>query len=267
MKHKLLLLITVASSLVAQAQLKQGTVTFERKQNMHRTIQNEEIKAMVPEYRTSKHVLVFSDSESVYKVVPEDETPDPFNGGGGGVFIRVGGADGGIIYKNFAASKSVEERELGAKTYIIADSIRGQKWKLTNETKQIMGFNCRKATTTTEMRRAVMRTISNNGTSTEDTARPAPTTQAITAWYADDITCPVGPENYGGLPGVILQIDIDNGLIVFNAIDIKQTANEKEVKEPKKGKKVTRDEFNKLMMDAFGGQGGGGGQRIMRFGN
>ena len=50
-----------------QAQVKEGTIVYERKINMYRTIQDEQMRAMIPEFRTSKHMLLFSDSVSVYK--------------------------------------------------------------------------------------------------------------------------------------------------------------------------------------------------------
>ena len=54
------------------AQMKEGTIVYERKMNLHRTITDEQMKAMMPEFRTSKHQLLFSDSTSVYKAVAEE---------------------------------------------------------------------------------------------------------------------------------------------------------------------------------------------------
>ena len=83
--RKVLLSFTCLSGfLLANAQQKEGTIVFERKINMYKTITDEQMRAMMPEFRTSKHMLLFSDSISVYKAIPEDEAPDPFAGGGGG---------------------------------------------------------------------------------------------------------------------------------------------------------------------------------------
>jgi GLPGLI family protein len=263
MKKLISTLVVAVLAVNGFSQVKTGTITYERTQNMHRIIQNEQMKSMVPEFRNSKHLLIFNDSESVYKLVPEMENEES----GGGMVFRMGGSDGGVIYKNMASGKSIEERELGAKTFLITDSIKGQKWKISAETKQILGYNCRKATTTIETRRSGARVFTSSSTSgtTDTTAKPTTVLQEVVAWFAYDISCPIGPDNYSGLPGVILQLDVDKGLITLNAVELKTTANTKELKEPKKGKKVTREEFTKMMMDAFGGQGGG--QRMMRFGN
>jgi GLPGLI family protein len=260
----LAVLLCSTSATFSQA-VTSGIITYERKINMHRRIQDEQVKAMVPEFRTSKHMLLFSDSTSVYKAVPEEEMPETFNDGGGGgarISFRSGGGESGELYKNFAVWKSVESRELGAKTYIIEDSIRPRAWKLTGETKQIMGYTCRKAVSTeTMMLGGGMRISFGGGANQADTAnRPAPKPVTVEAWYAESITAPVGPESYGMLPGVILELNIDNGSMIFSAIDIKKEVEQKDIKEPKKGKKITRQEYIKMQTELMGS----GGNRVIR---
>jgi GLPGLI family protein len=251
------------------AQQKVGTVIFERKINMHRVIQDEQMRAMMPEFRTSEHILLFSDSVSVYKMVPEDEAPDPFAGGGGGPRIMMRfGADGGDLYKNFAQSKSIQTSELGGKNFLITDSIRQQPWKLSSDTKQILGYNCHKATRKINQPMMGMRKVtmtSGGGAPSVDTSsknKPAPKEIEVVAWFADDIISPVGPENYGQLPGVILELNIDNGQTVYTAKDIKKTVDAKELKEPKKGKIVTQQEYMKMMQELMNNQGGPGMMRM-----
>jgi GLPGLI family protein len=266
--------LVITTMLVAQ--VKEGTIVYERKINMHRRITDEQTRSFIPEFRTSKHQLLFSDSTSLYKLLPEDEAPDPFEGGGGGqrTVFRMGGGDAGELYKNFVDGKSIEATELGAKQYIIEDSIRKQRWKLTEETKTIAGHLCRKAITTQKqinlggVRMMTMTSMDGNvktDTTKKTDAPPTPKEVDVVAWYADDIVSPVGPENNGGLPGVILALDIDKGGTTYTAIDIKSTINKKDLKEPKKGKKVTREEYRKLqgeMMKNMQMPGGGGMIRV-----
>ncbi len=237
-------MFSIAALLTAQvlfAQMKEGTIIYERKINMHRKITDEQMKAMIPEFRTSRHQLLFSDSTSRYKAVVEENAPDPFAPAGGGqVMIRMG-ADGSEQYRNFSEAKLIKSRELGAKTYIIEDSIKQQGWKLTDETKIILNYVCKKATRTNE--------------------RGA----EIEAWYAENFLTPAGPENFAGLPGAILQLDINKGEIVFTALSISDKVDKKEIHEPKKGKKITRAEFTKLMQDMMGNPGPGG-NRVIRIG-
>jgi GLPGLI family protein len=261
MKKAFLLLTGFASITILHAQIKEGTIFYDQKINMHRNIQDEQMKAMMPEFRTAKYQLEFSDSVSVYKIVPEDEAPDPFAGGGGGgrrVFTMNAGGSGDM-YKNFSQMKSIQSTELAGKNFMIVDSIRQQPWKLGTETKQILGHSCHKATrrlTQAAGGRRIM--VMNGGVTSPDTSaakKPAGRDVEVVAWYADDIVSPAGPENYGQLPGVILQLDVDNGATVYTATEIKKTADLKNLKEPKKGKVVTQQEYTKMMMDMMGNGG------------
>ena len=104
-----------------------------------------------------------------------------------------------------------------------------------------------------------------SGAPVRDTTRTAaPTTREVevVAWYADDLVSPVGPENYGQLPGVILQLDVDNATTVYTATEVKKAVDMKDLKEPKKGKVVTRVEYQKLMNDLMSNQGPGTGFRM-----
>lgn len=260
MKRLLLLLVIALSSQAIFAQQKQGTIIYERKINIWKRITDEQMRAMIPEFRTSKHVLYFSDSISLYKAVPEDETPDPF-GGGGNVVIRMGGANGGELYKNFATATSIQANEVGGKNFLIIDSIKSPTWKISSETKQILGITCRKATRTAQAPQAVIRTMTSmNGDITKDsTLNKAPKTKEVevVAWFAENIPAPVGPEAYGQLPGAVLEVNFNDGETIFTAKEILQTVDTKNLKEPQKGKRITQAEYRKMMMDVMQNQSGG----------
>lgn len=266
-----------ASVSLLHAQMKAGTIVYDQKINMHRNIQDEQMKAMMPEFRTAKYQLEFSDSVSLYKLIPEDEAPDPFAGGGGArrMVFTMGGA-GSETYKNFSQMKSIQSSELGGKNFLIVDSIRQQPWKLGDETKTILGHICHKATRKIIQPAQRRMVFGGPGAPPADTAKtarpgavPAGKEVEVVAWYADDIVSPAGPESYGQLPGVILQLDVDNGATVYTATDIKKTVDQKSLKEPKKGKVVTQQEYVKMMMDLMGNGGGipMGGGGVMRIGN
>jgi GLPGLI family protein len=261
MKRVFFLFTGLLSLSTLQAQLKEGTVVYERKINMHRSIQDEQMKAMIPEFRTSKHMLLFSDSVSMYKMVPEDEAPDPFAGGGGFRLNIRGGSDGSELYKNFALAKSIQATEKGGRNFLIVDTIQQQPWKLGTETKQILGHTCHKATRKVMQAPSISRVMTMGGSgpapAPRDSTQPRPQGREVdvVAWYADDIISPVGPENYGQLPGVILQLDVDNAATLYTATEVKKSFDAKELKEPKKGKVVSRQEYAKIMNDLMGSQG------------
>jgi GLPGLI family protein len=231
------LLFIMPAMLVMQAviaQVKEGIIVYERKVNIHRRITDESQKAMIPEFNTSKVQLVFSGNESSFKNLPEDEDIRDNAGEGNRRFvIRFGGADN-EIYKNYSTEKVIELREMGPKKYIIEDSLPRQSWKLDEETKTVKGYTCKKA-------------IAKNKDGGD-----------IIAWYTEDIQSPAGPEQFGGLPGTILELNINDAEIVFTALDINtKDFDPKSVKAPANGKKIARKDFQKMLDDEFGPNPGG----------
>lgn len=253
-----------AATLV-EAQQKEGTIIYERKINLHKTIANPEMKAYMPEFRTTKHALLFSDSISVYQLLPDDEAPDPFaggdGGGGRGISMRFGGigGDAGTTYRNFAQAKVVQATELGGKNFLIVDTIKQQAWKMSEETKKILGYTCFKASMKMPVRSqmSIRTMVSVNGSKPDSTKTSTPSVPReadLVVWYAPAILTPAGPEGYGMLPGVILEADFDNGQMAYKALEVKSSVNAKELKEPTKGKTVTRAEYQKMMMDLMNQQ-------------
>lgn len=241
MKRLFLVVITVLLVTAIHAQATGGKIIYERKMNMHKRLppENENMKNMIPEFNTIKTQLLYSGEESIYKDLPEEEDIREHAGEDGNRMVfRMGGGDN-ETYKNYALQKTVEQRELGPKKYIIEDSLRKLNWKLTGETMKIKNYQCSKAIATTRQ--------GDN----------------VVAWYTEDIPVPAGPDQFGGLPGLILQADIGDGWIVFTAADIQPTVDKKLVKAPANGKKVTRQEFQKMMEEAFGPDNGGPKIRII----
>jgi GLPGLI family protein len=245
---KRILFATIAGLVmqVAGAQVKEGKIVYQRKMNMHKRLsaEHESMKNMIPEFNTSKSELLFAESESIFKNLQEEEEDIRETAGqqeGGRVIRRFGGGDN-QVYKNYSTDRVIELRELGPKKYIIEDSIRKMNWKLDeSETRTIKGYTCKKA-------------VSKDPRGTE-----------VVAWYAEQITCPSGPENWGGLPGLILEVNVGDGEIVYTPIEINDKSDKKMVKAPTGGKKITRQEFQKMMEDQFGANPGGGPSiRIIR---
>ena len=123
---KYFLLAFVLTAVMAKAQIKQGTIIYERKVDVHRRMQDAQMKAMVPQFQTAKSELIFSDNISVYKALPEENAPDPFNNGGGNVvMIKIGGpGEDAVLYKNYSSQKFLEQTELADKPYIIDDTVK-----------------------------------------------------------------------------------------------------------------------------------------------
>ncbi len=230
MKKILFAALAVSAFQFANAQLTEGKIVYEQKVDLHRRMEDEQMKAMIPQFRTSKFELNFADGQSIYKA--QEEEPDiTENNGNGNVVMKFGGANS-EYYKNFIKQKQIEKRELAETDYIIEDSIKHITWKLIDETKNILGYNCKKANGKTE-----------RGSDVE-------------AWYTEEIPVSTGPETFNGLPGMIMQIDINKEEIVITATGLEKSANKKELKAPSKGKKITPGDFAKLEKEIFGNQSG-----------
>jgi GLPGLI family protein len=266
MKRIQLFILVITIAIAATAQQKEGTITYQRTINNWKRITDESRRASIPEFQVSKYILYFTDSISIYKLIPDENALEPFaNGEGGGGFRRFnfGGGDGDL-FKNFTTGLTTQASELGGKNFLITDTIRKQSWKISAETKEILGVVCRKATLKITQPNFQGRAFNFNrnrpaGDTTTRQAPPAPREIEIFAWFAQSILAPAGPDTYGQLPGVILELNVDNGTTVYKALTLKPTVDAKELKEPKKGKKVTRQEYGQLQRELFQNQGGFGG--------
>lgn len=242
MKRIILMLGMLVCILAAHAVFaQQGVITYENRVNMHRNIpaDRQEMKAMVPEFRTTKMQLFFNAEESLYKPVIEDEE-EQFSGSGGvRMSFRMPKTE---TYTNNATSLIFALQELMGKKYLITDTVKMSPWKLGTETKDIMGYTCRMAYFTSTQEITTMRV--ENGTPTPEKRT---ITQEITAWYTDQIRPSLGPERYNTLPGTVLALDINNGerVIVARNIELRELKKD-ELKVPDAGTKVSQAEFRKI---------------------
>jgi GLPGLI family protein len=184
------------------------------------------------------------------------------NSGGGGMQIRmIGAGTDDVMYSNIEATRRVELRELGTKKYIVEDTIRRMNWKLSDETKTVMGHVCRKAMSQRIGSRMMMN-MDNGKMERKEIAD----TSNIVAWFTTDIPVSTGPAEFQGqLPGMILEIDVNNGRTVYKAIEITPKVDIATIKEPKGSKKLTPAEFNKerdKMFEEMSRNNGGPGRTI-----
>jgi GLPGLI family protein len=231
---------------IASAQQKEGKVIYERTTIVQMNfnfagMSNEMAQQMVPKSRTDKFELNFANNQSLWKQA-EQENNDDNDFGGGGMQIRmiVAGSND-VMFCNFDDAKKVEQREVFDKKFIIEDSIRSLKWKLSDETKSILNHVCRKGIATRYGKRTMMNV--DNG---KMERKEVDDTTNIIAWFTTDIPVSAGPAEYQGqLPGLILEMDINNGRQTFKATDISAKADVASIKEPTGKKRYTTEEFNK----------------------
>lgn len=238
----ILVMVIAASSL--HAQQTEGVITYEVRLNMHKGLspERQNMKAMIPEFRTYKQELFFNANESLYKTLIEDEEEEESSGGGITMRFKQPKVE---TYVNQETEKLISLQEFFGKTYLINDTLKVSPWKFGTETKTIMGYECKQAFFT-------------------DESRPD-RKQEITAWYTDKIRPFLGPESFGSLPGAVLAVDINNAerVIVCKKVEMRPL-KKNELKEPTSGEKVTRAEFRKKMDDQRKEMEKNGGRMIIR---
>ena len=230
------------STVAVSAQQNQGRIIYERVTKLQIQINDPAFQNSLPQERKDKYELLFSGNKTLWRAV-EDDSPESDmsfdNGAGAHIKIMVPGSND-ITYSDLMELKKIEQKELFAKTFIVEDSIRKLKWKLGNETKKIMGYDCRIATS--QKIGSSMRVTMDNG---EMKRQEVMDTANIVAWFTDAIPGFGGPDAYQAqLPGTILEIDINNGRSHFVALELSPKVDVKEIKEPK-GKRITPEEFKK----------------------
>lgn len=274
--RKMILMITMAILSLSQtmAQVKEGKLIFERKINMHRMITDPEMRRNIPEFRTERFELIFNEQATMFKTIPNEDAPDPFANSGGG-----GGARGMNFmfrmpetntYTDIASQMQYEARSIFENDYLIVDTLKPNNWKLSDETKTIANYVCKKATTSVVPMAFTMRFGGGDrrARNSEDTSKQAdrkPKEIQLVVWYTESIPLSIGPDTYSGLPGAILEVDSDNGANVISALNYLPKYSPKELKQPTKGKKLNRAQFQTemqtIMKDMQRG-GGFGGIRI-----
>ena len=126
------------------------------------------------------------------------------------------------------------------------DKLKPYDWKLESGTKNIGEYTCYKATFTREVE--VLSSISFSGSSKVKgkTTDRQMETQTVTAWYTPQIPVNNGPENYYGLPGLILEINTGEQQIVCSKI-VLNPKDKIDIKEPTKGKIIDQAEYEEIM--------------------
>ena len=185
--------------------------------------------------------------------------------------VSFGGASANsIYYKNLKEKRYAHKKDIQGKTFLIKDDLKTFDWKLSSETKSIGNYTCYKATFSKEVENKKMSFI--NGESKEETVKE---TIVTTAWYTPQVPVSNGPDNFFGLPGLILEINDGKRMMVCTEL-ILNSKNEINISEPKKGKVVNQKKFNEIqkkkseeLMEKFKSRNGmdlGNGVNI-KFGN
>lgn len=133
----------------------------------------------------------------------------------------------GSFYSDSEVGEVINKYDGYGSKYLISSSLHVLKWNISKENKIITGFKTFKAT----------------APETYDTGSEKKT-WIITAWFAPEINKPFGPGGYGGLPGLILELE--RGSKTYTAKIIEEVDLLEELNLPKTGKKITKEEFEAI---------------------
>jgi GLPGLI family protein len=148
------------------------------------------------------------------------------------------------------------------KEFLVVDSLPKLNWKLEQETKQIGGYNCFKATVVKEASKTDFRNFrpKNNEAKKDEVKKTSGETKTnfednfeipkeiiVTAWYTPEIPVNQGPENYWGLPGLILEVNDGKTTILCSKI-VLNAKDKVEIKPSKKGKVVSQKEYDETVI-------------------
>jgi GLPGLI family protein len=256
MKHRFLLFIALLVAGQVSAQVTSGTVVYKRTIKIELRMDDHGggggNRPKMPDHIDTDYELLFDGQKCLFREAPSPE--DMEEGGGPGRFFRMMSPNGVETFCDLETKTKVSLHELGDKSYIVTDSLPAQAWKLTNETKDILGHNCRKALTQRIVTRMSM--TNDNG---QFTRKEFQDTLELEAWYAEDIPFPAGPDYFGTLPGMIMEMSADAGRIAYVATELRKSYEKKALKAPK-GEAVTKEDL-KVKQEAFfenmRGPGGG----------
>ncbi len=168
----------------SNAQIRRGKITYERKTNLYKKYKGDEREWIKEEDKIKVDVfeLYFSDSLSAFKP-QESELKEKLSWT----------TSKNYVYQNFSSNKKLSIKTVWGEKIYIADSLSKRTWKITDQTRNIAGFNCRKA-------------IWQVNDSTK-----------VYAWYCNEIEISTGPESFNGLPGLILGLAAEDGGVIYFA--------------------------------------------------
>ena len=203
-------------------------------------------------------ILTFNQSESIYK---EEEKLEAPGSGGSRWGAIMSSFTGGPQYKSIKSQLLLQEQELFGKQFLIKDSLSKFDWKMEGETKQIGKYTCYKATA---IKTVDAVDITSFRRPSEDDKEPSATKEIqVIAWYTMQIPISQGPDNYWGLPGLILEVNADKTTILCSKI-VMNPEDKDVIKEPSKGKEISKEEYNIIvkkkteeMRENFRGRGDG----------
>ncbi len=219
-------LFIISIALVGVSQNTSGVITYEETINFQIDMEKleeqgmAEFVGMMPTSTSSKKQLYFTKASTLYLNLKKDKKDD--HSEEGGMVVMFSNPDNKTYIDN-KTNKVIEQQDFMGKMFLIDDTLETLKWKITGETKVVMNYPCIKATM---------------GDSLE----------MVEAWFTTEIPISIGPEKFGQLPGVILELTSKKTRQTIKAIDFKfREVTTEEMQKPTDGKNVTKKKYDEIV--------------------
>lgn len=201
-----------------------GKIEFERRINLYARLEDlnddglkDLIKQNLPKFKSSFFDLEFCDNQTLYKPGQRNEENKGLN---------QNLAEDNIVFSDFNLKSSISRKNIYEKSFLLADSVLKIKWKITDETRNIAGYECRRA----------------NGLVFDSIY--------VVAFYCSALVVSGGPESFSGLPGMILGVAMPTEHISWFATLV-TLENVKNIKPPTGVHSISRKELMNTLEDVM----------------
>lgn len=179
----------------------------------------------VPENVVLKKVLKYKGKETLFEPVKQELDPLVQQ-----VLMALVLDLEATTLSNFENRQYLRYNDMIGQKVIIQDTLKKINWRITDEYREIAGYNCRRA----------------NGITSDSTY--------VIGYYSNELPIDGGPESVNGLPGLILGLVVPSQHVSYFATKVDISDNvilDKKVFDNTKTKCMTRAEIAKMMTDTF----------------
>jgi GLPGLI family protein len=132
------------------------------------------------------------------------------------------------VFTDLNTNTAITQKNVFEEVFLVKDSTKRIKWKITGESREIAGYSCRRA----------------NGLILDSIY--------VVAFYTDEIPVSGGPESFTGLPGMILGVALPHENVTWFATKVTDVPIEdKTLVPPKKGKPVNNKELHDKLVSVM----------------
>jgi GLPGLI family protein len=165
-----------------------------------------------PQFKKQKSTLTFSNDKSLFTPIADETTQGAFFWGAAPTTQQ-----NNVVFTDLTTNLYTTQKKVFEEVFLVRDTTRKITWKITDETREIAGYVCRRANA------VIMDSV------------------YVVAFYTDQIPVSSGPESFTGLPGMILGVALPHDSMTWFATKVTDVAvPPNKLVPPAKGKPVDK---------------------------